>query len=123
MTEAAQPWSLRGAPVDKPRPRWVVLVLAVMVAFETFVERGDSYPLYRAVAVLASGAYVLFAGIQRKALLSLLAVPLAGLWVNPLIGGSLFTENGATFFLAHALYAVFLAVAGYTFMAYSPKNP
>ena len=51
MTDAAQPWSLRGAPVDKPRPRWVVLVLAVMVAFETFVERGDSYPLYMAVAV------------------------------------------------------------------------
>lgn len=115
-------WTLRGPAVDSPGPSWAVLVLAFLVGFETLVERGDTYPFYLTVVVLASAAWLVFSGVRKKAILALGAIPLAALWFDSLVGGSLFVDNLVYFFVAHSLYALYLAVAGYTFMAYSRKK-
>jgi len=115
-------WTLRGPAVDSPGPSWAVLVLAFLVGFETLVERGDTYPFYLTVVVLASAAWLVYSGVRKKAILALGAIPLAALWFDSLVGGSLFVDNLVYFFVAHSLYALYLAVAGYTFMAYSRKK-
>ena len=98
------------------------MVLAFLVGFETLVERGDTYPFYQTVVVLASAAWLVYSGVRKKAILALGAIPLAALWFDSLVGGSLFVDNLVYFFVAHSLYALYLAVAGYTFMAYSRKK-
>lgn len=122
MDDESLRWTLRGPAVDSPGPSWAVLVLAFLVGFETLVERGDTYPFYLTVVVLASAAWLVFSGVRKKAILALGAIPLAALWFDSLVGGSLFVDNLVYFFVAHSLYALYLAVAGYTFMAYSRKK-
>lgn len=122
MDDESLRWTLRGPAVDSPGPSWAVLVLAFLVGFETLVERGDTYPFYLTVVVLASAAWLVYSGVRKKAILALGAIPLAALWFDSLVGGSLFVDNLVYFFVAHSLYALYLAVAGYTFMAYSRKK-
>lgn len=122
MSEAPSGWTLRGPVPESPGPSWAALVLAFLVAFETLVERGESYPLYLTIAVFVSAGWLVFEGVRKKALLAFGAIPIASLWLDSLLGGTLFVDNIVVFFAAHALYAVFLSVAGYTFMAYSRKK-
>ncbi len=122
VDDASLRWTLRGPAIESPGPSWAVLVLAFLVGFETLVERGDTYPFYLTVVVLASAVWIVYSGLQKKAMLALGAIPLAALWFDSLVGGSLFVDNLVYFFVAHSLYALYLAVAGYTFMAYSRKK-
>ena len=122
MSEAPSGWTLRGPVPESPGPSWAALVLAFLVAFETLVERGESYPLYLTIAVFVSAGWLVFEGVRKKALLAFGAIPISLLWLDSLLGGTLFVDNIVVFFAAHALYAVFLSVAGYTFMAYSRKK-
>lgn len=122
MDDASLRWTLRGPAIESPGPSWAVLVLAFLVGFETLVERGDTYPFYLTVVVLASAAWIVYSGVRKKAILALGAIPVASLWFDSLVGGSLFVDNLVYFFVAHSLYALYLAVAGYTFMAYSRKK-
>lgn len=115
-------WTLRGPAVESPGPSWAVLVLAFLIGFETLVERGDTYPIYLSAAVLLSAGWLVYSGIKKKALLAFGAIPIAALWVNSLVGGTLFVDNLVFFFVAHSLYALYLSVAGYTFMAYPRKK-
>ena len=122
MKEASSGWTLRGPLIESPGPSWAVLVLAFLVGFETLLERGDSYPLYLTIVVFVSAGWLVFEGVRKKALLAFAALPLASLWADSALGGTLFVDKLVYFFGAHALYAVFLSVAGYTFMAYSRKK-
>lgn len=122
VDDASLRWTLRGPAIESPGPSWAVLVLAFLVGFETLVERGDTYPFYLTVVVLASAAWIVYSGVRKKAMLALGAIPVAALWFDSLVGGSLFVDNLVYFFVAHSLYALYLAVAGYTFMAYSRKK-
>lgn len=122
MDDTSLRWSIRGPVPESPGPSWAVLVLAFLVGFETLVERGDSYPVYLSVAVILSAGWLVYSGIRKKALLAFGAIPLAALWLDSLVGGTLFVDNLAFFFVAHSLYALYLAVAGYTFMSYSRKK-
>lgn len=122
VDDASLRWTLRGPAIESPGPSWAVLVLAFLVGFETLVERGDTYPFYLTVVVLASAVWIVYSGLRKKAMLALGAIPLAALWFDSLVGGSLFVDNLVYFFVAHSLYALYLAVAGYTFMAYSRKK-
>jgi hypothetical protein len=122
VDDAPLRWTFRGPAVESPGPSWVTLVLAFLVGFETFVERGDTYPFYLSAAVIISAIWVVRAGIKKKALLALAGIPIAALWLDALIGGSRFVDDLVYFFVAHSLYALYLAVAGYTFMAYSRRK-
>lgn len=122
VDDATPRWTLRGPAIESPGPSWAVLVLAFLIGFETLVERADSYPLYLSVAVLLSAGWLVYSGIKKKALLAFGAIPIAALWIDSLVGGTLFVDNLVFFFVAHSLYALYLAVAGYTFMAYPRKK-
>ncbi len=122
VDDATLRWTLRGPAIESPGPSWAVLVLAFLIGFETLVERADSYPLYLSVAVLLSAGWLVYSGIKKKALLAFGAIPIAALWIDSLVGGTLFVDNLVFFFVAHSLYALYLAVAGYTFMAYPRKK-
>jgi hypothetical protein len=115
--EAKLQWSLLGRRPANPRPNIIALVVAFLLGFETFVAVANSYPLYMSFLALGASAWALVMGIQAKSLISFLFVPVALIWLNPLLGGDWFAEVGVTLFLSHSALAMLFAVSGYTFQA------
>lgn len=115
--EAKTSWSLLGKRPLRPRPNIIALVVAFLLGFETFVAVGDSYPAYMSVLALGASTWALVMGIKAKALFSLAFLPVALIWLNPLLGGDWFSELGTTLFLAHSALAMLFAVSGYTYQA------
>lgn len=110
-------WSLLGQRPSKPRPNIIALVVAFLLGFETFVAVTDGYPGYMSFLALGASAWALVMGIRAKSLISLLFLPVALIWVNPLLGGDWFAEVGTTLFFAHSALAMLFAVSGYTYQA------
>lgn len=110
-------WSLLGQRPTKPRPNIVALVVAFLLAFETFVAVTAGYPTYMSLLAIGASAWALVMGIQAKALIAFAFIPVSLIWLNPLLGGDWFSEVGPTLFLAHSALAMLFAVSGYTFQA------
>lgn len=118
----APAWSWWGTRVEAPRPLWVLLAIALIVALETFGEPVAVYPWYMAALVLATSVWLGSQAIRRRSLFGVVGGALGALWLNPLVGGSWFSEQGLVFFLPHALFALYVAIASYTFMAREGKS-
>lgn len=120
--EAKSSWSLLGNRPAKPRPNVIALVVAFLLGFETFVAVNESYPAYMSVLALGASTWALVLGIRAKALFSLAFLPVALIWLNPLLGGDWFSELGTTLFLSHSALAMLFAVSGYTYQATERSN-
>jgi hypothetical protein len=115
--EAKLNWSLLGKRPAKPRPNVIALVVAFLLGFETFVAVTDGYPSYMAFLAIGASVWAMVMGIQAKAYISFLFLPVSLIWLNPLLGGDWFSELGTTLFLSHSALAMLFAVSGYTFQA------
>jgi hypothetical protein len=120
--DAIKGWSLFGVRPAKPRPNVIALVVAFFLGFETFVAVQDSYPVYMSVLALGASAWAVYQGIKAKALLSFVFIPVALIWLNPLLGGDWFSELGTNLFLSHAALAMLFAISAYTFQASEQKS-
>ena len=113
----ATSWSLFG-PVKKPaKPLWALLAIALLIAFETFVQRPDNYPSYMTLGVIAVAAWLGYQSLKERAIIGMVGIALALPWVGQLLGTRWMDESMVVFFLSHSLFAVYVAVAAYTFMA------
>ena len=113
----ASPWTLLGPHVDRPRPNYLSLALSLIFAWPVMGEVPERYPLYMVgLAIIVSTGYV-WLGVRAHAAFALLFIPIALLWLNPLLGMEWFNHQGPMFFLAHAAMALLFGVAGYTYMA------
>ncbi|MDG2496667.1 MAG: hypothetical protein P8M68_00590 [Aquiluna sp.] len=110
-------WSLFGQRPKNPAPSWVAVVLAFFLASQTFIQVGDSYPLYMTGFAIGGSLWMIWLAFKAKALFGGLFIPIALLWLNPLVGGDPFTSFTVLMFLAHAALAILFAVAAYTFAA------
>jgi hypothetical protein len=115
--ETAMRWSLLGKRPVPPSPSWLYVVLAFLLAVETFLVAPDVYPLYMAVAVIAAGAWASYTAIAAKSLFGLTVLPVALLWLNPIFGGDWFTSLNAMMFLSHSAMAMMFALVAYTHLA------
>ena len=110
-------WRVWGPPLTTPKPLWALLTVSIIVAAETFIEGTGDYPLYMSVLILAVALWLAWSAWKARALVGLLAIPLAAPWFYQTIGGEWLSTQGVIFYLAHSLFAVFVAVAAYSFMA------
>jgi hypothetical protein len=110
-------WSLFG-PVHKPaKPLWALLVVSVLVAFETFIQRPENYPLYMSAGIIAVAGWLGYQAYAKRALIGGVGVLLALPWLGQLVGTRWMDDSMVVFFLSHSLFAVYVAIAAYTFMA------
>jgi hypothetical protein len=116
-SDDAARWSLVGRVKKPAKPLWALLAISLLVAFETFVQRPDNYPLYMTVGVIAVAGWLGYRAFATKALVGVGGALLALPWVGQLLGTRWMDESMVVFFLAHSLFAVYVAVAAYTFMA------
>lgn len=120
--EAKLNWSLLGKRPANPRPNVIALVVAFLLGFETFVAVTDGYPSYMSLLAIGASVWAMVMGVQAKAYVSFLFLPVSLIWLNPLLGGDWFSTVGTTLFLSHAALAMLFAVAGYTFQATERPN-
>jgi len=93
------------------------MVLAVMFAWPAMTAVQSKYPAYMIVLALGSSAWFTYLGVRAHALMGLLFLPVALIWLNPLFGASWFTHEGPGFFLPHAALALLFGTAAYTYTA------
>lgn len=110
-------WSVWGPARRPARPLWALLAVSIIVAAETFLDFSEIYPLYMSVLVIGVSAWLAVQAWRVRAIIGLLAIPLALPWVAQLAGGTWLSTPGAAFYIAHSLFAVFVAIAAYTYMA------
>jgi hypothetical protein len=114
-------WSLLGKRPVPPSPSWTYVVLAFVIAAETFLEVQKSYPVYMSIAVIAGGAYASYAGFRAKSLFSLAVLPVSLIWLNPLFGGQWFVTLNPTMFISHSVMALLFGLVAYTYTAREKK--
>lgn len=110
-------WTFAGPRLLQPRPSWTAAVLAFIFAWQVMTDVPPQYPTYMVVLAFAGAVYCLRAGLQARAWVSWLFVPVTVLWLNPLLGKTWFDAQSPFFFLAHAALAMLFGIAAYTYMA------
>jgi hypothetical protein len=100
-------------PTDKPN--LMAQIFAVLVAAQAFTDPADKYPWLMAALVIVGAAYVSYLAIGAKSTFGLAILPTSLVFVDPALGGSLFT-NIPVFFFAHAALALLFAGAAYTYL-------
>lgn len=111
------PWSFFGERPKRPAPGWTALVLAFIFASQTFIAPTDPYPVYMIAIAILGSAWMVYLGIQKRALLAFAFLPAAAMFLAPLTGFDPFTSFTPLMFSAHALIALCFGLAGYSFTA------
>jgi hypothetical protein len=110
-------WTLFGKRPKSPAPSWTGAVLAFIFASQTFIDSSAGYPQYMSYLAFGTALWFLIQGIRAKALFSFLFVPVAALWLLPLLAIDPFTKMNVVTFSAHSLLALLFGVAAYTYTA------
>ncbi len=110
-------WTLFGKRPTNPAPSWTGAVLAFIFASQTFIDSSAGYPQYMSYLAFGTGLWFLYQGIRVKALVAFLVLPVASLWLLPLLAIDPFTKMNAITFSAHSLLALLFGVAAYTYTA------
>ena len=113
---SAARWSWFGPAKKSVKPLWVLLAISVVVAFETFVEQTRAYPMYMTLGVIAVAAWLVYESLSKKAIIGLAGLIVVLPWIGQLLGTNWLGSSTVVFFLSHSLFAVYVAVAAYTYM-------
>lgn len=114
-------WTIFGPRLEKARPNLSISAVAVIFASQTFLPSDGTYPVYMVFLAWISGAWIIWFGYKKRAILGLAAVPIATLWSNPLLGGHWFDKVGPEYLATHAALALVWAGCAYTFLATEKK--
>jgi hypothetical protein len=112
------PWSWFGPAKKSVKPLWVLLAISVVVAFETFVEQSGTYPTYMTLGIIAVGAWLVYEALTKRAIVGLAGILVVIPWLGQLMGTNWIDTSTVVFFLSHSLFAVYVAVAAYTYMGH-----
>lgn len=116
-------WSLFGTYRKDGRISVLVSSIAVIFAAQTFINPNGAYEAFMCWLAFATGAWATYRAYQTKAIFGFLAIPVALIWLNPVLGGDWFNTVSVPFFFAHAVYAMLFAGFAYTFMRMNVKQP
>lgn len=119
MSKSNLTWSALGdrPHAPRPRPNWTSAVLAVLLAFQTFIEVPAKYPLFMSIVVILDAIWALYDGIQKRAVISFLFIPVIVIWALPIFGQTYFNQMSLAFFGLHSLAALLFASAAYSYQA------
>ena len=97
--------------------------IAVLFAAQTFVNPNGVYESFMCWLAFATAIWAAWQAYKTKAIFGFLGLPVAAIWLNPMLGGDWFNTVSVTFFFAHAVYAMLFAGFAYTFMRLNVKQP
>lgn len=115
-------WSTWGAKPQNPAPSWTGLVLAFFFAAQTFVDNSTGYPAFMTWLGVGASLAMLLLGLRKGSWLAGFYLLTAALFLSQALGWLDFSGDLFAMFASHALLAVLLAIASYTFLASEKKS-
>ncbi|MEN9342701.1 MAG: hypothetical protein RIR24_288 [Actinomycetota bacterium] len=116
-------WKPLGNYDKNSRVSIAVAAIAVIFALETFLNPAGNYEPFMSFLAFAAGGVAAYRAFKTKAYLGFLALPLALVWLNPLLGGNWFDSVSQVHFAAHSAFAMLFAIYAYTFMRMNVSKP
>ena len=93
------------------------MVLAFIIASQTFVDNSGGYPVYMVALALVASVWYFYLARQARAIIGVGFLVSAAGWITALTNPGSFDQMSLVPFLSHSLLAVLLGVASYTFAA------
>ena len=122
MTDSTT-WKFFGNYRKDGRISFLTSAIAVLFAAQTFVNPQGKYEDFMIWLAFGSAAWVAYQAYKTKAIFGFSALPVALIWLNPVLGGDWFNSVSVVFFFAHAAFAMLFAGFAYTFMRLNVKQP
>ena len=108
---AAERFTIFGQYLTADKPNLMAQLFSVLIAAQAFTDPTEKYP-----ALVMLGAFWLsYQAWGKRSILGLLIFPASLIFVDPALGGTLFT-NIPVFFFAHAVLALLFAGAAFTYL-------
>lgn len=121
MTEKLA-WKMFGTYRKDGRISVLASSIAVLFAAQTFVNPNGHYEVFMCWLAFATAGWATWQAYKSKAIAGFIGLPIALIWLNPMLGGDWFNTVSVTFFFAHAVYAMVFAFFAYTFMRMNVKQ-
>ncbi len=112
---AAERFTIFGTYQTADKPNLMAQIFSVLIAAQAFTDPAEKYPWLMAVLVMVGAGYLSYQAWGKRSILGLLIFPASLVFVDPALGGALFT-NIPVFFFAHAALALLFAGAAYTYL-------
>jgi hypothetical protein len=111
-----QGWSLLGRFESAARTSVFGMVLAVIIASETFSHKDASYALWMSAIVLIAGGFIAKKALTSQSLLGLFTAFFSLLWLTPFFNSQFFYSVDAVFMLTHSILSLCVAVGAFTYL-------
>lgn len=108
-------WSLFGSYNKAVKPNLMSQIFAVVIALATFQNPDETYPWLMSVLVLVGSTWLAFWAWRAGSIVGLATPLVALLFLDPLLGGSLF-HNYLWFMVIQGISSMLFAIGGYTYM-------
>ena len=108
-------WSLFGTYNKAVKPNLMSQVFAVVIALATFQNPDETYPWLMSVLVILGSLWLGYWAWRAKSIIGLATPLVALLFLDPILGGSLF-HNYLWFMVIQGVSAMLFAIGGYTYM-------
>jgi hypothetical protein len=109
-------WSLLGRFDSAARTSVFGMVLAVVIAFETFSARDARYSVLMSALVLIAGGFVGKKALSAQSLLGIFTAIFCLVWIIPILNPDFFKSVDLTFMLAHSILSLAVAVGAFTYL-------
>lgn len=92
------------------------MVLAVIIAFETFTSRDVTYSVWMSALVLISGGVIAKKAHHTQSILGILTAAFSLLWIIPVFDSQFFNSVDLVFMAAHSILSLAVAVGAFTYL-------
>ena len=92
------------------------MVLAVIIASETFSHQDASYALWMSAIILIAGGFIAKKALTSQSLLGIFTAIFSLLWLIPLFNSQFFNSVDLIFMLTHSVLSLCVAVGAFTYL-------
>ena len=92
------------------------MVLAVIIAWETFSDADSQYALWMSAIILIAGGFIAKKALTSQSLLGIFTAFFSLLWLTPLFNSQFFYSVDAVFMLTHSILSLCVAVGAFTYL-------
>jgi hypothetical protein len=111
-----QGWSLLGRFDSAARTSVFGMVLAAIIASETFSNKEINYALWMSALILISGGFIGKKALTSQSLLGIFTAIFSLLWLIPLFNSQFFNSVDLIFMLTHSILSLCVAVGAFTYL-------
>lgn len=115
VTES-QAWTFFGSYDQKAKTSIFGLVLAVIVALETFTSHDSKYSITTSIVIVSSGLFLGKKAREAGSIFGVLTAAFSFIWLIPLFDSQFFYSFDSIFMAAHLILTLAVVGAAFTYL-------